>query len=83
MENLESAAMLAKTTPIVCEECGCERFVEVTLLRKVSKLLIGAQDDAVIPIPTFACHKCGHINKDFMPKGLEEKKEEPKSSLIL
>lgn len=79
--NLEAQKVLSQTEPIVCAECGCDRFVEVTLLRRVSKLIIGAAEDGVFPIPTFACQKCGHINKEFLPKGLE-KKEEPKSGLI-
>ena len=23
--------------------------------------------DALIPIPVFACGKCGHVNKEFLP----------------
>jgi len=37
------------------------------MLRKASKFLTGTAQDALIPIPVFACGKCGHVNKDFLP----------------
>lgn len=61
---------LDKTTVISCEECGSETFTEVTFLRKVSKFITGTEQDALIPIPSFACTKCGHVNLEFQPKNL-------------
>jgi hypothetical protein len=61
---------LDKTTAIICEECECETFTQVTFLRKVSKFITGTEQDALIPIPSFACSKCGHINAEFQPKNL-------------
>ena len=61
---------LDKTTAIACEECGCETFNQVTYLRKASKFLTGTDQDALIPIPSFACSKCGHVNEEFQPKNL-------------
>jgi hypothetical protein len=55
------------STPIKCESCENETFVEVVFLRKISKLLTGQPQDTVIPIPTFKCSSCNHINKDFKP----------------
>jgi uncharacterized Zn finger protein len=55
------------TTAIKCEECQNETFREVVFIRKASKLLTGQPQDTVIPIPTFECSKCGHINKEFTP----------------
>lgn len=86
MEDLGATEMMSNTEPIVCEKCGCDRFVQVTLLRKVSRFVIGASEDGVIPIPTFSCQKCGHVNEEFLPKGLskvEKKEETPKSSIIM
>jgi hypothetical protein len=31
--------------------------------------------DGVIPIATFVCTKCGHVNKDFYPKELANEQE--------
>jgi len=61
-----------KTTPIVCDECGCETFKQVTFLRKVSKFIAGTEQDALIPIPSFACTNCGHVNNEFQPKNLDK-----------
>lgn len=59
---------LDKTTSIVCDECGNETFTQVLLLRKASKFLTGTAQDALMPIPTFACAKCNHVNEEFQPK---------------
>lgn len=67
---------LDKTFPIICESCGSQAFQEAILLRKVSKFLTGDAQDGVLPIQTFVCAKCGHINEDFMPKELSKKTEE-------
>jgi len=65
---------LDKTTGIVCEECGNQTFQEGLLIRKASKFLTGTAQDAIIPIPTFACTKCGHVNNEFFPQELQEPK---------
>lgn len=67
---------LDNTTPVVCEECGNNVFLEGVYLRKISGLLIGRTKDGVIPFgTTLVCSKCGHINEDFKVN-FEEKKEE-------
>lgn len=62
---------LDKTLPLVCEVCNCETFTQVTFLRKVSKFIAGTDHDALIPIPSFACSKCQHVNLEFQPKDTE------------
>jgi hypothetical protein len=57
-----------KTVSVVCEECGNTTFQEALMLRKVSKFLTGDQQDGIMPIATFVCTKCGHVNKEFYPK---------------
>lgn len=66
---------LDKTLAIVCEECGSQAFQEAMMLRKVSKFLTGDAQDGVLPIATFVCVKCGHVNDDFMPKELKKTEE--------
>jgi len=61
---------LDKTTPVTCDECGGETFQEVLLLRKASRFVTGTPQDALIPIPAFACTKCGHVNEDLLPPQL-------------
>ena len=50
---------------IKCEQCECEHFKEITILKKVSRLLTGAPNDSIVPFPTYACDKCGHINEEL------------------
>ena len=54
-----------KTTAYQCEECNSEFFEEVICIRKISRLLSGAADDSLIPMKTYRCSECKHINKDF------------------
>lgn len=63
---------LDKTTPIVCKMCGADTFTSVTFLRKVSKFIAGTDHDALIPIPSFACSACNHVNLEFQPKDQTE-----------
>jgi DNA-directed RNA polymerase subunit RPC12/RpoP len=64
-----------KTTGVVCEECGCNVFTEVLMLRKASKFITGTAQDALIPIPVFACAKCKHINEDMLSPDLKNVEE--------
>jgi uncharacterized Zn finger protein len=63
---------LSKTTALVCEECGSEIFHEVLFVRKISKILIAAPQDALQPVGVFACVKCNHVNKEFELRGIDE-----------
>ena len=81
MENIQASMRkptLDETVPVKCEKCGCEVFTPSYLLRKVSRLLVGAKEDAIIPIDTFSCVKCGHVNKEFLPVELQKKETEKK-----
>jgi uncharacterized Zn finger protein len=55
---------------VKCEAEGCEneRFREVYMIRKISAIVTGSSKDSYMPIPTFECTKCGHINKEFAIK---------------
>lgn len=90
MENLTNMPRpsLDQTEPVKCAKCGCGVFVPAYVMRKVSRLLIGAQQDGVMPIDTFACAKCGHVNIEFLPPELPDDtntdtQEKPSAGLIL
>ena len=57
-----------KTTAEICEKCENDTFSQAFKMRKLSALLSPTGEEAMIPIPVFACAKCGHINKGFLPK---------------
>jgi DNA-directed RNA polymerase subunit RPC12/RpoP len=71
-EQMNLNISLDKTKGVICDECGHYAFQEVTLLRKVSRFVTGTAQDALIPIPVFACAKCGHINEEFLPMQLKQ-----------
>mgnify|MGYP007013704770 CR=1 FL=1 len=58
----------SQTTAETCESCENETFVQVYQMRKLSALLSPTGQESMIPIQVFACAKCGHINKGFLPK---------------
>lgn len=85
---------LSVSKAIVCEECGYDVFISGTKMRKISKLAAGTDQDVVVPFDVFLCGECGSINEDMIPQQIlalekldkikaSEKKEEPKSGLIL
>jgi hypothetical protein len=56
---------LQNSTGLTCEACQNDTFIEVMYIRKISKLMTGSPEDTVVPIPTLACAKCTHVNKDY------------------
>ena len=58
---------ISQTTPVVCEKCGHEHFIQVSMIRKLSQMLSPTGQPALIPIPVFACAACGHVNEEFLP----------------
>ena len=58
----------SQTTAEVYEECQNDTFQQVYRMRKLSALLSPTGQESMIPIQVFACTKCGHINKGFLPK---------------
>jgi hypothetical protein len=42
------------------------------IIRKVSKFVVGAQEDALVPIPVFYDPETGNILEDTLPKELRE-----------
>jgi hypothetical protein len=66
MDDLLKPKINLKEQPtITCSECDCSIFKEVTMLKRVSKLLTGGSEDTIVPFPTYACDACGNINEDF------------------
>ena len=57
---------LREQPTIICEECGSKFFKEVTMLKKVTKLLTGSPEDTIVPFPTYMCNSCGFVNEEFL-----------------
>jgi DNA-directed RNA polymerase subunit RPC12/RpoP len=56
---------LREQPTIKCELCGSVFFKEVTILKRVSKLLTGSQEDTIVPFPTYMCETCHNVNDEF------------------
>ena len=56
---------LKQQETVECEKCKGIFFKEVTMIKKVSKILTGSHEDTLVPFPTYMCNECGHVNKDF------------------
>ena len=53
---------------IVCENCEGQIFREACMFKRLSALLSPTGEETMIPIKTFACAECNHINPAFLPK---------------
>lgn len=81
---------LSKADDVICERCGNYTFQQVMLMKRMSALVSPTGKEAIVPIPTFSCNACGHINKQFLPvipKGMQEEaqkqEEEPKKPTLI
>ena len=63
---------LKDTEELTCEKCGCNIFGEALFIRKLNRLYTGSETDSLIPIPTFYCVKCQHVNKELLPVHFRE-----------
>ena len=50
---------------VKCEECEDIFFEKVTIIKKISKLLTGSMEDQIVPMETYVCKSCGHMNKEI------------------
>lgn len=66
---------LDQTTPVKCDECENDHFIQALHIRKVSAILSGTGQPSYLPIPMFACTKCNHVNIEFRPKEIRDLEE--------
>lgn len=60
--------MAETATDYKCEKCENLYFIPVFCLKKISALVSPNGKEVNIPVQTFACSKCSHVNEDFVPK---------------
>ena len=65
-----------KNTQVVETKEGNVVFQQGVILRKVSKFVVGAEEDAVMPIPVFYDPISGKILKDTIPAELRKDYED-------
>ncbi len=80
MKNILHAA-----STVVCDSCSGYTFTQVCVMKKVSALISPSGEEQTVPLATWQCASCSHINEEFLPQAIisdlkkeEEKKEKPK-----
>lgn len=58
---------LKNAKSLTCDMCSHNVFNNVFVIKQISALLSPNGQEINAPIPTFACSKCGHVNKSFLP----------------
>ena len=70
-QNMKMNVDLKSTTAIEGQN-GNQIFQQGVLLRKVSKIVVGAEEDAVMPIPVFFDPSSGKVLESTVPVELRE-----------
>lgn len=63
---------LSQTTDLTCSNCGSRFFHMAYMFKKISALISPTGKDSIVPIETFACLECGNINKEFLPRNVND-----------
>lgn len=50
-----------------CENCSGMFFTESYMFKKVSKVITGTPEDAIVPIRAYRCQDCGEVLKELLP----------------
>ena len=66
---------LSKAKEMKCQECGGTVFIPGTKFLKISKMVTGTPNDAIIPVELYLCGDCGEINQELLPKELKATNE--------
>ena len=56
---------LKSADEISCEECENTYFTPVFVIKRLSALISPSGDEKMIPLQTFKCSECGHVNEKF------------------
>ena len=59
---------LSNVESIICDsdECKSEYFSPTFVIKKLSALMSPSGQETLIPLQTFKCDMCGHINELFL-----------------
>lgn len=63
----------SKATEMQCQNCGGTVFIPANKFLKVSKLVTGTPQDAIIPVELYLCGDCGEIIEELLPEQLKKK----------
>jgi DNA-directed RNA polymerase subunit RPC12/RpoP len=64
----------SKATEMECQDCKGTVFIPANKFLKVSKIVTGTPNDAIIPVELYLCGDCGEIVEELLPEQLKKKK---------
>jgi|TARA_B110000977_G_scaffold109678_1_gene142730 DNA-directed RNA polymerase subunit RPC12/RpoP len=64
----------SKATEMECQDCKGTVFIPANKFLKVSKLVTGTPNDAIVPVELYLCGDCGEIIEELLPEQLKNKK---------
>lgn len=67
LSTMDPHMLLKNSKPEVCANCDGNFFKQTFMFRRVSKILVGATQDQLVPIPVFRCDDCGSPIGDMVP----------------
>lgn len=67
IQQMDPNMLLTQSKPEICPNCDGNFFRQTFMFRRVSKILVGAPQDQLIPIPVFRCDDCGTPIGDMVP----------------
>lgn len=67
---------LSKAKEMKCQNCEGTVFIQGTKFLKISKIVTGTPNDAIIPVELYLCGDCGEICEELLPKELKENGKE-------
>ena len=67
---------LSKAKEMKCTNCGGTVFIQGTKFLKISKIVTGTPNDAIIPVELYLCGDCGEICEELLQKELKENGKE-------
>ena len=63
----------SKATEMECQDCKGTVFIPANKFLKVSKIVTGTPNDAIIPVELYLCGDCGEIVEELLPEQLKKK----------
>ena len=51
-----------------CDECEGTLFAPVFFVKRLSALVSPTGEEVMVPVQTFQCAKCNHVNNEFVEK---------------
>jgi hypothetical protein len=82
IQQLDPKVLLSQSKPEVCPNCEGNFFRQTFMFRRVSKILVGAPQDQLIPIPVFRCDDCGTPIGDMVPDANETESQTDEGKII-